>query len=78
MKKRVGFFLCSLGLAAFALVPGPAPVEADRCVKPACFASPGCCRAQECADWCVSQGGGAPFCSGNGLGGCCSCGAPES
>ena len=77
MKKRVALFLFSLTLASFALVQGPAPAEADRCLKPACFASPGCCRAQECATWCESQGGGTPFCSGNGEGGCCSCGAPQ-
>ena len=77
--KRFGFLLLSLTLAAFALVPGPAPVEAAPCVKPDCFASPGCCRAQECADWCAtSGGGGAPACSGGGQGGCCYCGGAES
>jgi hypothetical protein len=78
MKKRFGFFLFSLALATLALVPGPATVEGAPCVKPDCLASPGCCRAQECADWCALNGGGAPACSGNGLGGCCYCGAPES
>jgi len=79
MKKRVALFLFSLALTTLALVPGPAPAEAARCVKPACFASPGCCKAQECAEWCaLFGGGGAPGCDGNGLGGCCFCSAPES
>jgi hypothetical protein len=78
MKKRVGLFLFALALATLALIPGPAPVEA-RCLKPDCFASPGCCRAQECAEWCATfGGGGAPGCSGNGQGGCCYCGPAES
>lgn len=79
MKKRVGLFLFSLALATTALVSGPAPAEGTRCLKPECFASPGCCRAQECADWCVVYGGGgAPGCSGNGQGGCCYCGPSGS
>jgi hypothetical protein len=78
MKKRVGLFLFSLALATVALVSGPASAQGSRCQKPECFASPGCCVAQECASWCASQGGGAPACSGNGLGGCCYCAAPES
>jgi hypothetical protein len=78
MKKRVGFFLFSLALAAYALVPGSSPAEGVRCVKPDCFASPGCCKAQECAEWCATfGGGGAPGCDGNGLGGCCYCGPAE-
>ena len=78
MKKRVGLFLFSLALTAFALVPGGTPAEATRCIKPDCFASPGCCQPQECADWCATYGGGgAPGCSGNGLGGCCYCGPAE-
>lgn len=78
MKKRVGLFLFSLALATVALVSGPSTALAGRCQKPECFASPGCCVAQDCAAWCLSQGGGAPACDGFGLGGCCSCGAPES
>jgi hypothetical protein len=78
MKKRVALFLFSLALTTFALVPGPAPAQAARCLKPACFASPGCCFAEECTDWCATHGGGAPACSGNGQGGCCYCLAPES
>ena len=78
MKKRLGLFLFSLVLVTLALVNGPAPAEGARCMKPDCLASPGCCRAQECADWCALQGGGAPACSGNGLGGCCYCSPPES
>lgn len=78
MTKRVGLFLFSLALTTLALVvPGPAPAHA-RCLKPACFASPACCQAGECSTWCASQGLGAPVCSGNGQGGCCSCLPPES
>jgi hypothetical protein len=69
MKKRIGLLLCALALVAAALVNGPAPAEASACVKPACFASPPCCFASECADWCASRDGGVPACSG----GCCSC-----
>jgi hypothetical protein len=79
MKKRVGLFLFSLALATVALVPGSSPAQGSRCQKPDCFASPGCCVAQECASWCATYGGGgAPACSGNGLGGCCYCGPAES
>lgn len=77
MKKRVGLFLFSLALATVALVSGPSTAQANRCQKPDCFASPGCCVAQDCVDWCASRGG-APACDGFGLGGCCYCGSIES
>jgi hypothetical protein len=77
MKKKAGLFIFSLSLATLALVQAPAPAEGARCLKPACFASPGCCIAQECTTWCASHGGGTPFCSGNGQGGCCSCLPPQ-
>lgn len=78
MKKRVGLFVIAMVLVGFALALQSAPVEA-KCLAPACFASPGCCLASECADWCrLHGGGGTPFCSGGGEGGCCYCSPPES
>ena len=77
MKKKISLFLFALALVAAALVNRPA--EASGCVKPACFASPPCCRASECAEWCLSTGGGAPYCQGviGRNGGCCACGGVE-
>lgn len=75
--KKIGMFLLAVILAGFAFVSGPVSSEAA-CQKPDCLVSPGCCLARECAEWCELTGGGAPGCEGNGRGGCCYCGAPES
>lgn len=78
MTKKVGLFLLATVLVALAMATtAPAPLEA-KCLRPACFASPGCCFAYECASWCASTGGGTPGCSGGGQGGCCFCSPPES
>jgi hypothetical protein len=77
MKKKISLFLFALALVAAALVNRTAEAA---CFKPACFASPPCCRASECADWCLTTGGGAPYCQGvtGHNGGCCACGPIES
>jgi hypothetical protein len=69
--KRIGMFLFATALAGFAFISGPTPEAAAACLKPACFASPGCCIARECGSWC--EGKGTPACGGNGSGGCCYC-----
>ena len=66
MKKRLALFLLAVVLAAAALLGGSPKVEAARCHRPDCFASPGCCSDRDCDDWCGGRGFGV--CSG----GCCS------
>ena len=72
MKKKISLFLFALALVATALVHRTAEAA---CLKPACFASPPCCVASECASWCQSTGGGTPYCQGvsGHYGGCCAC-----
>jgi hypothetical protein len=80
MKKRISLLLCTLALVSVALVNQPATAaETAACFKPACFASPPCCFASECARWCATTTGGVPYCAGTspGLGGCCACDVVE-
>jgi hypothetical protein len=77
MKTKVSLLLIAFALVTFAVVGAPAEA-AKKCNAPACFASPGCCVAAECASWCASTTGGTPGCSGGGEGGCCYCLPPES
>ena len=76
--KKLGLLLMAAALSMTTLVGGPWTVQAaSACVRPSCgLLSPGCCQALECAAWCVARGLGAPQCSGNGQGGCCSCESP--
>lgn len=78
MLKKFGLFLLAMTLSAAAIMAGPRTAQAaSACVRPSCgLLSPGCCQALECAAWCVARGLGAPQCSGNGQGGCCSCESP--
>jgi hypothetical protein len=74
MTKKMGLFLLAFVLVALAVATSSAPVEATTiCLKPDCFASPGCCVASQCAKWCEFTGGGYPGCTGGGQGGCCFC-----
>ena len=70
MKTRIGLFLVALALTAAAILGPPQSAEAA-CKPPYCFASPGCCFAWQCDDWCGLPGMG--ICGGGGQGGCCSC-----
>lgn len=72
MNKKLGMFLLALALTAVAFVSSPATVEASACIEPACFASPGCCRHEQCDKWCGGYGGFCQGVSGN-WGGCCIC-----
>jgi len=73
MKKRVGLFLFAMALTAVTLVSRPKSAEASGCIRPWCFASPGCCAAWECDSWCGGVGlGVCRGVSGN-QGSCCSC-----
>ena len=79
MIKRMGMLAFALTLSAFAFAGSTQPAQAI-CTGPLCFASPGCCYAFQCAEWCKNKGLGAPHCGGtpaNG-GGCCSCAGAES
>ena len=78
MTKKMGLFLLAFVLVALAVATtSSAPLEA-KCLKPDCFASPGCCLAYECEQWCKFTGGGNPGCTGGGQGGCCFCSGAES
>jgi hypothetical protein len=76
--KKLGLLLLAAALSTAALVGGSGTAQAmSACKRPSCgLLSPGCCSALECAAWCVARGLGAPQCSGNGQGGCCSCESP--
>jgi len=78
MKKKLGLFLLALALSAAALIGEPRLAQAaSACSRPICSSLiPGCCSAVECTAWCLTLGLGAPQCSGNGQGGCCSCESP--
>jgi hypothetical protein len=74
--KKLGLFLLAVALSAAALLGEPRPAQAaSACRRPVCsLLIPGCCSAVECTAWCLGRG--APQCSGNGQGGCCSCESP--
>ena len=73
MTKRIGLLALALILSAAAVATTGHAAPRPACLKPDCFASPGCCKNVECDAWCGGTGLG--FCQGvsGNYGGCCVC-----
>lgn len=73
MLKRSALFLLALALSAAAMTTTSHAAPRPACMKPDCFASPGCCKDVECDAWCGGTGFG--YCQGvqGNYGGCCVC-----